>query len=188
MDRPYSLETLHRIAHPILLLNPQTEHGANVTLGGLYKRLVDRCGEQLVNAVRSIARHDGGVLVHCTAGKDRTGMVTALTLLSLGVDRQVVLDDYALTHANLVGEWTDRFLSRHSGGPQLPKNLLEVLNGSPTDVLDRALDRIDQEYLGPREYLRAHGLSDADFMLLRRRLVTPALATPDPTTPEGAEL
>ena len=43
------------------------------------------------------------VLVHCTAGKDRTGIVVALALLAVGVDRQAVVDDYARSEANLRG-------------------------------------------------------------------------------------
>ncbi|MFP3381581.1 tyrosine-protein phosphatase, partial [Bacillus sp. SIMBA_069] len=70
-------------------------------------------GTQLATAVRLIA--DSGedpVLVHCTAGKDRTGLVVALALLAAGVDREDVVADYAQTADNLAGPWADAMLER----------------------------------------------------------------------------
>jgi len=49
----------------------------------------------VVAALRSIAYSEGAVLVHCAAGKDRTGVVVALALVVAGVSAQAVVDDYA---------------------------------------------------------------------------------------------
>lgn len=112
------------------------------------------------------------MLVHCTAGKDRTGVVVALVLLLLGVDRTVVLEDYASTNPNLAGEWTDAFLQR-VGLESPPDNILTVINGSPAEVLDRLIDRLEATHGGVEQYLRTHGLDDHDVARLRIRLTAP---------------
>lgn len=169
----YAVTGVDRVALPIELLDPASAT-AGLTLESLYERLVDHHGTTLTAAVRTIAGHNGGnVLVHCTAGKDRTGVVMALTLLALGVDRQDVVADYAATHENLRGTWTDDFLAR-AGLGELPPHLLQVLNGSPATVLDTTLDRIESIYGGAVEYLRAHDLSDTELAALRTRFVTTA--------------
>lgn len=58
--------------------------------------LEDRPG-QVTAALRSVAHSAGAALVHCAAGKDRTGVVTALALSAAGARRQAVIDDYAAT-------------------------------------------------------------------------------------------
>ena len=53
--------------------------------------------DSLVESLRTIARSEGAVLVHCAAGKDRTGVVIALALHLAGVEREMIVDDYLLT-------------------------------------------------------------------------------------------
>lgn len=172
-DRGYALDGIDRVGHPIALLAPGEVHDTSITLASLYARLLAEHGPTLAAAVRSIAHHDGGALVHCTAGKDRTGVVIALTLLALGVDRRTVVADYAATHANLVGAWTEAYLARIPGRPALPAHLIEILNGSPASVLDELLDTLEREHGGARQYLLANGLTASDLDALRTRLVIP---------------
>lgn len=171
----YAFDGLARTGHPVALLAPGQVHLAELRLEALYQQVLDEHGAALAAAVTSIARHDGGaVLVHCTAGKDRTGLVVALTLLALGVARGDVVADYASTHERLVGAWTDAFLAAlPDGGADLPANLREILNGSPAEVLERTIDRLDERYGGAAAYLRRHGVADADLATLRTRLVDP---------------
>lgn len=59
------------------------------------------CREKLGTAARCIMEHDyskGSVLWHCTEGKDRCGLLTAVLLLSLGVKRGTITEDYLLTN------------------------------------------------------------------------------------------
>ncbi len=58
--------------------------------------------DSVVAAVREIARADGAVLVHCAAGKDRTGMVVAVALDACGVSREVIAEDYLATAERIV--------------------------------------------------------------------------------------
>jgi protein-tyrosine phosphatase len=50
---------------------------------------------------RSLATHDGPVVVHCTAGKDRTGLIAALLLRAAGADEATIIAEYALTHERI---------------------------------------------------------------------------------------
>ena len=59
-----------------------------------YMSYLRRRPDSIVGSVRAIARADGAVLVHCAAGKDRTGVVVALALDAAGVDRDAIVGDY----------------------------------------------------------------------------------------------
>ena len=67
----------------------------------VYGRLVCDCADSFRRIILSIMEHDfskGAVLWHCTEGKDRCGITTALILESLGVDREVIMEDYLKTN------------------------------------------------------------------------------------------
>src|SRR5271154_6529912 len=64
---------------------------------GHYLGYLEDRPDQVVAALRSIAHSEGAALVHCAAGKDRTGVVVALALTVAGVDPQAVVADYAAT-------------------------------------------------------------------------------------------
>ena len=59
---------------------------------------------------------NSAVLVHCTAGKDRTGVAIALLLDAVGADRSAVIDDYASSEANLAGAWAERMFAMIAAG------------------------------------------------------------------------
>ena len=72
-------------------------------MGQLYRKMVTdpACREQLGIAARCVMGHDfseGGVLWHCTEGKDRCGLLSAVLLTALGVDRGTITQDYLLTN------------------------------------------------------------------------------------------
>lgn len=66
----------------------------------IYTTLLTHYPAEFGQVVRVIARADGATVVHCTAGKDRTGVAIALLLSFLGVDDETVADDYALSQQN----------------------------------------------------------------------------------------
>src|SRR5690606_34043434 len=63
-----------------------------------YLAALDHAGEAFAEAVTVMAGAAGASLFHCTAGKDRTGILAALILEAVGVDRDTVIDDFSLTH------------------------------------------------------------------------------------------
>lgn len=139
---------------------------------GVYRTIVADNGPSIALAIRAVADSDGAVLVHCTAGKDRTGLVVAFSLLAIDIDADIVVDDYAMTEQNLAGEWTERML-RKVRRFRVPMNdrLLEIIAHSPAPVLRETIEWVDVEYGGVRAYLDAIGVDDAVIGRLRSRLL-----------------
>ena len=74
-----------------------------LTLAERYVWMLELAGEPLVHAITAVARAPGAVIVHCAAGKDRTGLIIASILGALGVGDEDIVADYALTTDNLEG-------------------------------------------------------------------------------------
>jgi protein-tyrosine phosphatase len=133
-----------------------------------YMSYLHRRPDSVVGSVRAIARADGAVLVHCAAGKDRTGVVVALALDAAGVDRETIVADYLATReridailARLVSSSTYRAeLEGHDPHHHAP------LPGT----MERLLELVDDRFGGSAAWLSAHGLSPPDIERLRRRL------------------
>ena len=124
--------------------------------------------DSLVGSVRTIARADGAVLVHCAAGKDRTGVLVALALDAAGVERDAIVADYLATSERVAA-----ILARLIESPTYRAELEghdtrrhEPLPGT----IERVLELIDERFGGSVAWLSAQGLSDADIERLRLRL------------------
>lgn len=146
------------------------------TIVHLYDKIVFQHTDVIVRALREIA--DTGeepVVVHCTAGKDRTGIVVALALLAVGVDRETVVSDYAVTEDNLRGPWLEGMLELVRGyGVEVTPDLRIILGGSPREALETTIDRIEQRAGSVRQYLLDAGLDELELAKLRSVLVEPA--------------
>ncbi|CAH0192076.1 tyrosine-protein phosphatase [Microbacterium sp. Bi121] len=154
---------------------PRAVDLATITLADVYRAILTRHQPILGRIIREIAASDGPVLVHCTAGKDRTGLIVALTLAALDIDRRVILADYAATAANLAGEWTERMLRKvRRFRVPVTDEIVAVLTGSPAEVLDETLDWIDSEYGGMSAYLDGAGVDSSTRAALRAKLLPPA--------------
>lgn len=88
------------------------------------------------------------LLIHCTSGKDRTGIAAAILLLAVGVPREVVLEDYDLTNRYI------RDVS-HLFGPQTPQALISLLLSAQRSYLEAALDEMDRRFGSFDAYLEA---------------------------------
>jgi protein-tyrosine phosphatase len=133
-----------------------------------YMSYLSRRPDSVVAAVRGIARAEGAVLVHCAAGKDRTGVVVALALHAAGIDRTTIVADYLAT-----GERIDAILARLVSSSTYraeleghdPQRHAPVLGS-----MERVLDLVDERFGGSVAWLSAHGLEDSDVERLRQRL------------------
>ena len=149
----------------------QGERG--ISLEGLYHRIVTRHAPIVVDALRALPEAgDRAVVVHCTAGKDRTGIVVALALLAAGVDRDAVVTDYALTETHLAGEWLEEMVALigRYGIPDTPE-LRTLMGGSPREALESALDEVERRHGSARDYLLASGLARHELDALESWLV-----------------
>jgi len=109
------------------------------------------------------------VLIHCSAGKDRTGVVSSLIQLVLGVPFETVMDDYLKTNGNLNAYKEDVFrrLSR-LGLFGIPwKELYAPLFAARTDFLNAALEQVKEEFGAIDEWFRnGLGFSEKDKLTL----------------------
>lgn len=116
---------------------------------------------------------DGGFLVHCSAGKDRTGFACALILHALGVPEDTVLEDYLLTNRHLgFEERVMRLAERWEPNGAPDRESLLALAGVRPEYLQAAFDAIESEFEGVERYIeRAVGLDAAARALLQTRLL-----------------
>ena len=134
------------------------------------------CQEQFARFFRLVLEtENGAVLYHCTQGKDRTGVASALLLAALGANRETIVADFDAT--NRVYDKDVRKYSRRVkflGGKEEEIAVVKAFMGCNTENFIKALDRIDQQYGSLMAYLKGPiGLSDADIETLRARYLTP---------------
>jgi protein tyrosine/serine phosphatase len=127
--------------------------------------------DSIVAALRVMAHREGVSLVHCAAGKDRTGVVVAFALEVAGVTRDAVVADYVQT-----GERLERILARLRASTTYAADL----DGRPADshrpraeTMEKFLATVDERYGGPLGWLRRHGWTDADRAALVAKLRAP---------------
>lgn len=140
--------------------------------GGLeqiYDQLLRERGAALARAVGEIADADGAALVHCTAGKDRTGLVVALARRVAGVSVDGVVADYVLSapHVRPVrAAHAARVAAGVSEGDR--DDVFRLHLESPPEAIGHALAVVD-ELGGAERYLLAHGLRPEQVAALRRK-------------------
>ena len=140
----------------------------NVADAFYFGYLEDR-PESVVGALRAIATAPGAALVHCAAGKDRTGVVVAMTLAVVGVPRDEIVADYEAT-----GERIELILDRLRSSPTYARDIDNVPaheHDPRPDIMRRFLDRLDSDYGGPLGWLGEHGFDRVDAERLRKKLV-----------------
>ncbi len=135
----------------------------------LYIAALDHAGAGLAQAVRLLAQSEGALLFHCTAGKDRTGLVAALVLEAVGVDRDTIVHDFALTHDRIEPLRERLLIDAEKNG--VPRSDFGRLLGATPDLIGPALTHLAEKYGGAVAYLRHHGLTDDELARLREKLV-----------------
>ena len=160
---------------PLELMSNNESARTDLTLETLYKRMLVERATGLADAVQAIARAPaGGVVVHCTAGKDRTGLSVALALSAVGVPIEQILIDYALTEHHLRGAWTHTMVEQlTAAGVEVDARLLRILAASPSETLAEAMrEQVFERWGNASSYLLAHGLTSHDLSALRDRLIS----------------
>jgi protein-tyrosine phosphatase len=139
-------------------------------LSAAYRHLVHDAAGRIADIAGLVATAPGPVLVHCTAGKDRTGIVVAVLLRAIGVRRADVLADYLRTEPNLPRLWA---ALRAAGVPE-PHN--RALLGVQAGALEAVLEDVEGTPGGAGGWLAAHGVGAQRLELLRERLLSPVRA------------
>ncbi len=145
-------------------------------IGALYVSMLEHGATVFAQLARVVAAGDdaddpAAVLVHCTAGKDRTGVAIALLLDAVGTERAAVVADYASSEANLSGAWAERMFAMITAmGVPRTLELDALVTATPAAAITEALDWVEREHGHSAAYLASGGLTDGEFSALRRRL------------------
>jgi protein-tyrosine phosphatase len=138
---------------------------------GHYLGYLDDRPDQVVAALRTIARSPGAAIVHCAAGKDRTGVVVALALRAADVRPEAVVADYAAS-AERIEAVLERL--RRSATYADDVNSKPVGTHRPrAETMAAFLEQLNARYGGATRWLTDHGLSQEDLGLLRAKLREP---------------
>lgn len=92
--------------HPLAMIEAAGAIQSPRDVGHWYAGLVRNHLPEVVQGLQLISSTGGGVLFHCAAGKDRTGILAGVILTLLGADQDVIVEDYAHTQENLIGIFT----------------------------------------------------------------------------------
>ena len=110
------------------------------------------------------------VVLHCTAGKDRTGVSTAFLLSVLGVNRDVIEADYLLT--NLDTERQADFIESTVGYPDgYDRESMITAAGVPKDAMKDFLDGVESKWGSAVEYLKKIGVTEEQMEMVRNNFL-----------------
>ena len=147
--------------------------------------------EFMMNVTRDIARDhvdaykelvaqlvavDRGFLLHCSAGKDRTGFGAAIILKALGVSDDLIFEDYLISNqaVELSQRMKERMLEQASAAGenlQPDDRVIDILASVRREYLEAAFDEIKEHYGGIKGYLEAVGINSGEQADLRKRLL-----------------
>jgi protein-tyrosine phosphatase len=148
---------------------PWQTRGEKFEAAQVYLRYLNERPDSVLAALRLVARTHGATIVHCAAGKDRTGVVIAFALAEVGVTREAIVADYVRS-----AEAIEAIFARLFARPTYAGDL----DGSDPDkhtpraaTMEHFLDALDETYGGAGGWLRRNGWTEADAAALRHRLL-----------------
>ncbi len=144
---------------------------AVVSLGDRYYLLAEFARERIGRVLRTLADSGGPAVYHCAAGKDRTGVVSAILLGILGVPDEVIVADYVATRDNL-DAIIDRLMRTEGYQSMLAALPPDTLHAEPDTMLG-FLARLRERHGSLWAYARAAGLDDEALGRLTSRLLEP---------------
>ncbi len=157
--------------HVSLMIDERPVPGTPRPLVDTYRSILDERQEQVCTALLALAAPDGlPGLVHCSAGKDRTGVMAALMLGLCGVPHETIVTDYALTITYMQGQLLDEIRQRALQRGYVWEKY-KPLTLSPPAFMETTLQHIDQRYGGIDAYVRSIGVPAAEIDHLRQRLL-----------------
>jgi len=190
---PAEWEGCERVSIPVFALRaqdpvslalryPRLDSYAQGGTEGFGKAYSDILEEGTKRAYRTMLLHianepEKPLIVHCTAGKDRTGVICALLLSLCGVDDHTVAKEYELTEqgfASMVPAFMAHLKEKEvlQDNPEGRKNLLSARY----ENMIYTLQMVREKYGGPEEYMLACGISKKDVEDIRKNMIREAPA------------
>jgi protein-tyrosine phosphatase len=134
----------------------------------VYLRHLHENRTSVASAISAVARsREGGVLVHCAAGKDRTGLVTALLLRLAGVGHDEIAHDYAKSGEALAAPYSEWIAE---GEDEHERERRRRQCAAPAAAMRDVLRMLEAAFGSVEAYLRAGGASADDLAAARARL------------------
>ena len=138
---------------------------------GHYLGYLEERPDQVTGALRDIATADGAAIVHCAAGKDRTGVIVALALTVAEVEPDTIVADYVAT-ADRIEAILDRLRRSRTYAKDLSERPVQA-HLPRAGTMRAFLEQLDVRYGGLPRWLAGNGFTDDEFSLLRGKLREP---------------
>ena len=152
-------------------LEADRERFADDPMCGHYLGYLENRPEEVIGALRSITTAPGAAIVHCAAGKDRTGVVIALALTIAGVPREAIVADYVATNERIEAIIERLSRSKMYGGTVTTKPVRA--HEARAETMRAFLEQLDARYGGLKPWLSNQGFTDDEVATLRARLRQP---------------
>lgn len=143
-----------------------------LSLADRYFLMAEYAKQPIARVVTALAEAEGPAVFHCAAGKDRTGVISAVILGILGVRDEVIIADYAASQEN-IDAIADRLLSSE-GYRQILDTLPEDTLHAAPETMITLLEQVRKHYGSLLGYARSIGVSDASLERLAAELLQPA--------------
>jgi protein-tyrosine phosphatase len=141
-----------------------------VDWGQKYAEMADGCRDWVKEALELLGRCDGGVLFHCTTGKDRTGLISALLLGLAGVREDDIVADYCVSEVYLTSVYEELRAEFIRHWPSEAVSLTDPFFRTSPVNMTTLLAHLKSSYGGIRAYLEACGVADTVVERLKSRL------------------
>ena len=138
---------------------------------GHYLGYLENRPEEVVGALRSIIAAPRAAVVHCAAGKDRTGVVVALALTIAGVEREVIVADYVATNDRIEAIVERLSRSKMYGGDVNSRPVRA--HEARAETMQAFLEQLDTRYGGLPSWLAEQGFTADEIGQLRAKLRQP---------------
>jgi protein-tyrosine phosphatase len=145
------------------------EAGRELTLADRYFLLAEMAKPAIARVITTLSESPEPAVYHCAAGKDRTGVISAILLGMLGVQDAIIVADYAATQENL-DAIIDRLMANEGYQEILATLPPDTLHAQPETMIS-LLEKVRFHYGSMREYVRAIGVSDVNIARLEGRLL-----------------
>jgi len=139
------------------------------SLADLYFGMIDYARGPIAKVITVLARTNEPAVFHCAAGKDRTGVISALLLSLLGVREELIVADYAATR-DALDKIVERLMASEGYQGMFDELPPDTLHADP-ETMEGFLARVRSEFGSMTGYTREIGVDPADVERLRARMV-----------------
>jgi protein-tyrosine phosphatase len=165
--------SLHHL--PLMESVPDPKHFKTIPgfLASSYVEMLEQAGPHIAFALTLLASPENQpAIVHCTVGKDRTGVLVAVILGVLGIDDQTIIDDYALS-ARAMDEVRERLVRRFPDAEDLIRDHADEILSARPENMEFLLAGVHQQWGSMEDYARSIGVSSEAIASLRSALLEP---------------